>query len=221
MSNSDAAEQVVRMSLEGGEVAVKVTGAAVKNIAVLLYSALKAESRTRGRARLGTMLRSGKELKVFTVRGKDLRKFTEDARRYGVLYCVLAKKNLRSEDEVDILVRAEDAAKINRIVEKHKLVTVESAQVKTEEQVESKSEKEKLLDELLEKKDNPLEAKRERSPSEVLLEPNVKDEKGFTDKKERKSVKKQLQNIQARRKNVRKMPQKIPAKSRKGKGKKR
>ena len=40
-------------------------------------------------------------------------------------------------------------------------------------------------------------------------------------KKERKSVKKQLQNIQARRKNVRKMPQKIPAKSRKGKGKKR
>ena len=209
------------MSLEGGEVAVKISGAAVKNIAVLLYSALKAESRTRGRARLGTMLRSGKELKVFTVRGKDLRKFTEDARRYGVLYCVLAKKNFKAEDEVDILVRAEDAAKINRIVEKHKMVTVESAEVKQAEQEEEKSQKEKLLDDLLEKKDNPLERKKERSPSEILLEPNGKDGKALGDGKERKSVRKELQKIQEKRKNVRKTPQKIPARRKKGKGRKR
>ena len=220
MSNSDAAEQIVRMSLEGGEVAVKISGAAVKNIAVLLYSALKAESRTRGRARLGAMLRSGKELKVFTVRGKDIKKFTEDARRYGVLYCVLAKKNFKAEDEVDILVRAEDAAKINRIVEKHKMVTVESAEVKQTEQ-EEKGQKEKLLDDLLEKKDNPLERKKERSPSEILLEPNEKDGKALGDGKERKSVRKELQKIQERRKNVRKTPQKIPARSKKGKGRKR
>lgn len=200
---------------------MKISGAAVKNIAVLLYSALKAESRTRGRARLGTMLRSGKELKVFTVRGRDLRKFTEDAKRYGILYCVLAKKNFQKEDEVDILVRAEDAAKINRIVEKHKMATVETAEVKKEDGSEQKTEKEKLLDNLLEKKDNPLERKTERSPSEILLEPNAKDAETLSDKKEKKSVRNELKQIQMRRKNVRKTPQKIPARSKKGKGKKR
>ena len=37
-TGGDAAEQIVRMSLEGFEVAAKLTGAGAKNIAVLLYS---------------------------------------------------------------------------------------------------------------------------------------------------------------------------------------
>ena len=42
MTNSgDAAEQVVRLSLEGFEVAAKLTGSAAKNIAILLASVLK------------------------------------------------------------------------------------------------------------------------------------------------------------------------------------
>jgi len=52
------------MSLEGFEVAAKITGAGAKNIAILLYSILKEEKKTKGKARLTSMLRSGKELKV-------------------------------------------------------------------------------------------------------------------------------------------------------------
>ena len=40
-NGGDAAEQVVRLSLEGFEVAAKLSGAAAKNIAVLLVSVLK------------------------------------------------------------------------------------------------------------------------------------------------------------------------------------
>lgn len=40
-SSGEAAEQVVRMSLEGVEVAARITGEGAKNIAVLLYSILK------------------------------------------------------------------------------------------------------------------------------------------------------------------------------------
>ena len=40
-TSGEAAEQIVRMSLEGFEVAAKITGAGAKNIAVLLYSILK------------------------------------------------------------------------------------------------------------------------------------------------------------------------------------
>ena len=91
-TSGEAAEQIVRMSLEGFEVAAKITGAGAKNIAVLLYSILKEEKKTKGKARLTNMLRSGKELKVFTVKNGDLKKFTQEAKKYGVLYCVLADR---------------------------------------------------------------------------------------------------------------------------------
>ena len=45
-TSGEAAEQIVRMSLEGFEVAAKITGAGAKNIAVLLYSILKEEKKS-------------------------------------------------------------------------------------------------------------------------------------------------------------------------------
>ena len=121
-TGGEAAEQIVRMSLEGFEVAAKITGAGAKNIAILLYSILKEEQKTKGKARLTNMLRSGKELKVFTVRNSDLKKFTQEAKKYGVLYCVLAdRKNKDPNAEVDVIARAEDASKISRIAERYKM----------------------------------------------------------------------------------------------------
>ncbi len=73
--SGDAAEQVVRMSLETGEVAIKLAGSGAKEIAVLLYSILKDQKRTRGKVRMESMIRSGKELKVFAVKDEDLERF--------------------------------------------------------------------------------------------------------------------------------------------------
>ena len=106
-TSGDAAEQIVRMSWEGFEVAAKITGAGAKNIAVLLYAILKEEKKTKGKARLTNMLRSGKELKVFTVKQSDLKKFTQEAKKYGVLYCVLTdRQNKDPNAEVDVIARA-------------------------------------------------------------------------------------------------------------------
>ena len=68
-NGGDAAEQVVRLSLEGFEVAAKLTGSAAKNVALLLVSVLKQEQQTKGKARLTNMIKSGKELKVFSILG--------------------------------------------------------------------------------------------------------------------------------------------------------
>ena len=84
--SGDAAEQVVRMSLEGAEVAAKITGQGAKQVAILLYAVLKDQKKTKGKARLTSMLRTGKELKVFAVEDKDLVKFSRAAKQYGVLY---------------------------------------------------------------------------------------------------------------------------------------
>ena len=138
----DAAEQVVRLSLEGVEVAAKISGNGAKNIALLLYAALKEEQKTKGKARLTSMLKSGKELKVYTITNKDLAKFSQEAKRYGVLYCVLKdRKNTDPNAAVDVIARAEDASKIQRITERFKLATVNRADVSLEIQ----KDKEKLF----------------------------------------------------------------------------
>ena len=62
--SGDAAEQVVRITLNGVELAAKITGNGAKHLAVMLYAALKNQGKTKGKTRLSYMLRSGKELKV-------------------------------------------------------------------------------------------------------------------------------------------------------------
>lgn len=119
------------MSLNGVEVAAKISGKAAERLAVLLYAVLRDQKKTRGKIRLTNMLKSGKELKVFAVRDGELRKFCEEAKKYGVLYCVL-KDNHAADGLTDIMVRAEDAGKINRIFERFGLATVDMASVKTE-----------------------------------------------------------------------------------------
>ena len=129
-NGGDAAEQIVRLSLEGFEVAAKVTGEMAKDIALLLISVLKQEQKTKGKARLTSMIKSGKELKVFSVSQKDLKKFTKEAKKYGVLYTVLRdKSNKNPNAEIDIIARAEDASKIQRIAERFELATVDKAEI--------------------------------------------------------------------------------------------
>jgi hypothetical protein len=138
-SGTEAADQVVSMSLRGIEVMAKISGEGAKHLAVYLFAALQGQKRTRGRVRLESLLRSGKELKVFAVRNEDLPTFCKEAKRYGVLYCALRdKKNV--DGLCDVMVRAEDASKINRIVERFKLATVDTASIK-QEIVKSRNEK--------------------------------------------------------------------------------
>ena len=130
-TSAEAADQVVRMTLNGVEVAAKISGEGAKQLALLLYAVLKEQKKTAGHVRLSNMLRSGKELKVFAVKDQDLQKFCEEAKKYGVLYCVLKDKNA-ADGLTDIMVRAEDASKVNRIFERFHLATVDIAAVRGE-----------------------------------------------------------------------------------------
>ena len=130
--SGDAAETVVRMSLQGTEVGLKVVGEGAKYLIAGLYSVIKNHTQTRGKTRLVNMLKSGRPLKVFTIKEEDLKKFAEESKKYGVLYCALKKKGEKSFDGmVDILVREEDAAKINRIVDRFNLSTINRSEVES------------------------------------------------------------------------------------------
>lgn len=128
-TGGETADQMTRMTLQGIEVAaniaLKAGGATAKSLAATLYAILTDKKKIRGKTRLNSMLKSGKELKVFAIRHKDLKTFCEEAKRYGVLYSVLKEKN-NTDGICDIMVRAEDAAKISRIVDKYELATIDT-----------------------------------------------------------------------------------------------
>lgn len=210
-TSGDAAESIVRMSLQGFEVATRITGSGAKNVAALIYAIMKDNSQTKGKTRLTNMIKSGKELKVFTVKEENFRKFTQEAKRYGVLFCALKGKEKSVDGMVDIMVRAEDASKINRIVERFKFATIDTASIKNdvrkskdskENDIVVKSIEEKLVDDILtkplvkEEKEllNPQVAKMEKSPlSEPISKSKNKSDLGT--KLQKPSVREEIKKI--------------------------
>lgn len=187
--SSDAAEQIVRMSLEGVQVAAKVSGEGAKQVAVLLYTLIKNNDKTAGKTTLKKMLKSGKELKVFSIRKEDFKTFTEEAKRYGVLYCALINKNEKSNDGViDVMVRADDSPKIQRIVKRYKLSEYKEADIRTEiektrQAKESKEAKENI---------NPSFAKTDQKN---LSSPSLENKKTISEDSKKESVRKKINEI--------------------------
>lgn len=230
-TSSDAAEQLVRISLLGIEVAARITGSSAKNIAAMLYAISKDQQKMKGKTKLVNMLKSGKELKVFSIKQEDIKKFTEESKRYGVLFsAILEKKNISTDGMIDIIVKAEDAVKINRIVKRFNLAAVDMATVRNEvNQIQNtrnakekdrniKSLEDKVNDEIDNKPirkesneiSNPQVAKTEKSPlSERSSTSKKSSEQGSNFKKP--SVKKQLKEIkEGQEKKLDKTENKIP-----------
>lgn len=125
---TQAADQVVRLSLEGTEYVVRLTGKAAVRVAALMLAMAKLAKEnheSKGAQRLGTMLKSGKELTVFSIPEQSLQEFSRETKRYGITYCALKDKT-QAGGVIDLLVRAEDAPKINRIVERYGMVSVDT-----------------------------------------------------------------------------------------------
>lgn len=213
MNSADTADQMMKMTLEGIEVAaeigLKAGGTAAKSLAVTLYAILTDNKKIKGRTNLDNMLKSGKELKVFAIHHSDLEKFCTEAKHYGVLYSVLKEKN-NTDGIVDIMVRAGDASKISRMVDKFDLATIDTKAIResvlSQKDIKPMSDEEHdaLLSKLMDEKTNPELAR--MSKDGTPFEPSSKTLKKENKKKavarkrsiattDRPSVRKELQEI--------------------------
>lgn len=189
-NGGQTADQVVRMTLQGIEVAAKVSmkvgEETSKTLAATLYAILTDKKKVKGKTRLNSLLRSGKELKVYALRNEDLKTFCKEAKRYVVLYCVLKEKG-SSDGICDIMVRAEDASKISRIVDKFELATVDSKQIQdslnVDEPIMTMKEHDDLVKSLMDSTSNPSLARMEKK--EDLFEPSC----------EKTSIKKRIEKM--------------------------
>ena len=236
-ASGDAAEQIVRMTLQGVEVAGKMSMDGAERLVKLIFAALKDTKRTKGRASLNTMLKSNKPIKVFEIKDRDLKKFCQEAKKYGVMYHVLKDRD-KNDGKCDIMVRSEDSAKVNRIFQRFNLGINNKAVIRAgldkskgeikqpkEKQKPEKSAEDKFIDELFAKPqqteksyiENPSMARTEKSrasePSSGVLElrRSTRDNKSS-----RPSVRAELNRIKEERKNAateKSLPQKTKSKT--------
>lgn len=222
-TGGDSAEEIVRLSLEGFEVVARISGSMAKNIAIMLYTISKdTNKKTNGRTNLTNMMKSKSALKVFSMSQDDFLKFKREAKRYGILYCSLLNKR-DTDGMVDIIAREDDALRIDRIVERFKLLSVDVAKVnkelddteknktenkqvlepEIEKSIQEKNTSDDLMNLLLKKQNikeenentNPsqLPSSEKNSPSENSLKQNEKNE-GIK-KEEKPSIHEKLEDI--------------------------
>lgn len=215
MNSSDSAEEIVRLSLDGMEVAFKIAGAGAKNIAVAIYAIMKNHEKvTKGKTKLTNMLKTNKPLRIFTIKAEDLKTFAKEADGYGISYCALAnKKNTKIDGMVDIMVKEEDAPRINRVAERFNFKDVATIKKELEQEKQShnqenskennsKSKDEQFIDDIIpkpkeEQKETPSNTKDTvaKNLSEISSDTKLED-KVESSKENKKSVKEELKQIE-------------------------
>ena len=121
MNGGDAAEQMVRILLDGTETVVKITGEGARQIAAFLYAWAQQEHgknpAQHGRISMVRLLKSGQELQVFRLRKEEYAAFKPEARQYKLLYAAL--RNKRDPDGlIDVVVRTDEIPRVNHVLER-------------------------------------------------------------------------------------------------------
>ncbi len=93
--------------------ALKLSGLAAKNFALFVYAVLKDQKKTRGKTRLVRTLREQRPFKFFKVPVGYMKEFAREAKGHGLLYVPI--RNKKDKEAIEIVVFADDAAKIQRI----------------------------------------------------------------------------------------------------------
>lgn len=130
--SGEAAERIVRISIDGAVYTLRLSGAGVKLLASALAAAAREENRTSGLIQLKNMLKSGKELKVFILTQEQFESFRSEAKRFGVVYCVVRDKAGGPDSPVEIMVKADDSSKVQRIFERLKFAEVSTEDIEAE-----------------------------------------------------------------------------------------
>lgn len=112
---SDPADQIVRFSLDGTEMVLKLSGLAAKNFALFVYAILNDQQKVRGKTKLVRMLKERRPFKFFRIPEDRMREFAREAKDHGLLYTAIRNKSRKGQ--IELVVFADDASKVNRILD--------------------------------------------------------------------------------------------------------
>lgn len=93
-TGGEVADMMVKEGIQITEAAAKLTASGAKNLAAILLAMSKDSNKLKGKTNLKRLLKSDKPLCVVQIKNSDLKKFNDEAKRYGVLFtAVRDKKN--------------------------------------------------------------------------------------------------------------------------------
>ena len=223
--NAEKGIQKGKEDIDGFEVVARLTGIMAKEMAVMLVALSKSKgNKVKGQIGINSMLKRTGDFRVFTIKKEDYKEFKKHAKRYGILYSAMCKRSdLKSKDGViDLLVKGEDAVRVNRMVERFNLTTTGETKLETaldkedlqkivadkdkteiSKDIQEKNTSEDLLNKLL-KKQNIKEENENTNPSNIpntekeiqsenLLKTNEKME--GTKKEEKPSIREKIDTI--------------------------
>ena len=117
VGGGEAADQMVRMMLSGTEVAVRLSGSALKNLLALSLALARNHKQLSGQVNLGKMLRETRDLRQFPMTPEQYRQFEKLAKKQKLLF-----STIRDQDErgklVDVILPVTELDRANQIFER-------------------------------------------------------------------------------------------------------
>lgn len=142
IGGGEAADQLVRMLLSGGEVAVRLGGSAAKNLLAMSLALAKNHKKISGKIRMGKMLQQTRDLRVFPMTQEEYREFRHKAREPKLLYAAI--QNSRDPNDpksmVDVVMPATEVERANLVFQK---MMYQQPEVPQKEQPERERQPEK------------------------------------------------------------------------------
>lgn len=119
MSEIGEAVQIIRVTYDGIEIAMKVTTGATRAMqkALDLIVGMLAYEKTMGKTTLKGLLAKGGDIQVLSFADEDLRKFKKMAKKYGILYSVMPDAN-RKDGLTEVMFHSEAAPRVRMMSQK-------------------------------------------------------------------------------------------------------
>ena len=117
VGGDEAADQLVRMMLSGGEEVVRLSGSALKNALALSMALAKDHKTVSGKVNLVKMLRETRDVHRFAMSPEQYKKFRKRAKRQKILFSAVRDSDERGK-VVDIILPVTEIERANMIFER-------------------------------------------------------------------------------------------------------
>ena len=201
IGGGEASEQVMRLALQGGEIAVRLGGTLAKNIAAMLLALYKNHKMVYGKKNLGKILRSDhRDVRQFPMSREQFKEFKKISKKYKVLYSAVGDRGRAARKPgavIDLMLPVEEIGRANMAFERIGFVpSKEKEPMEKEERTQKK------------------ESRSREGSRDTRSKTNTRDRAGMTNTNEKPSVEEKLKGYKARnRQTAQKQPVKTKKKS--------
>jgi hypothetical protein len=181
VGGGEAADQLVRMMLSGSEVAVRLSGSALKNLLALTMALAKNHKTISGKVNMAKMLRETRDVRRFAMSPEQYQAFKKRAGKQKILFSAIRDTDGHGK-VVDVIMPVTEIDRANLIFERIQyLGQPERAQQPSQEDAPSKAREARVT------QDAPQGRQDQRPQEKAPVAPPVGQRQEVASKKESRS----------------------------------